>query len=155
MADGDARMPEVGPGDPGCAQPGQPPTLLVADDNQGDALLLELACVDAGLTVRIVHAGDGERAWVLLQEAARAPACPYALVVLDLNLRLLDGLELLTRMRRDAALARLPTILFTSSTSPEDQTRALRLRPSAYLVKPADYHGLATVVATVRALLAG
>ena len=148
-------MPGTGPGDPALAHPGQPPTLLVADDNQGDALLLELACADAGLTVRIVHAADGERAWVLLQEAARAPQCPFALVVLDLNLRLVDGLQLLARMRGEAALAALPTILFTSSTSPDDQARALLLRPSAYLVKPADYHGLASVVATVRALLAG
>jgi CheY-like chemotaxis protein len=156
MPDRDAHAPPpASPDAPGDEHATQPPTLLVADDNQGDALLLELACADAGLKVSIVHVRDGERAWTMLQEAARATTCPYALAVVDLNLRLLDGLELLARMRGEAALARLPTILFTSSTSPDDQARALRLRPSAYLVKPADYRGLATVVATVRALLAG
>jgi CheY-like chemotaxis protein len=157
MPDRDAPPPPppASPDARGCASARPPPALLVADDNQGDALLLELACADAGLAVRIIHVGDGERAWALLQEAARAPTFPYALAVLDLNLRLLDGLELLARMRGEAALAQLPTILFTSSTSPDDQARALRLRPSAYLVKPADYRGLSTVVATVRALLAG
>jgi CheY-like chemotaxis protein len=153
MPDRDA-PPPASPHHPASRQ-GPLPTLLVADDNQGDALLLELACADAGLQVAIVHVRDGERAWAMLQQAARAENCPYALAVVDLNLPLMDGVELLARMRGEAALERLPTIIFTSSTSPDDRARALRQRPSAYLVKPADYHGLAAVVATVRTLLAG
>ncbi len=144
------------PADPAAtgAPGGEPPVLLVADDNVGDALLLELACADAGLAVRIVQVRDGAQAWALLQAAERAPLCPYALAMIDLNLPVVDGLELLARMRATQVLAHLPTIIYTTSTSPADQARALRLQPSAYVVKPPDYRGLALVVVQLRALLA-
>jgi CheY-like chemotaxis protein len=122
------------------------PTLFLADDNPGDAVLLELAFADAAREVEIIHARDGRRAWEMLRQAAATTPFPYNLIVLDLNLPVLTGLELLDRMRGEPALAGVPTVFFTSSTNPADRHRAMLKNPDAYLIKPADYRGLGAVV---------
>jgi CheY-like chemotaxis protein len=129
------------------------PRLFLIDDNQGDGMLLDLAFTDAGRPVDITQARDGGTGLELLREAVRTLPFPYRLIVIDLNLPRIDGLELLARLHGWPELAGVPIVILTSSTNPTDRLRGLERNPGAFLIKPDDYRGLAGVVNQLSAYL--
>jgi CheY-like chemotaxis protein len=122
------------------------PRLFLADDNQGDGLLLDIGFAAAGRSVKITQAFDGAQAYDLLLSASLVGPFPFDLIVLDLNMPKLDGLELLGRLHRWLGLTAVPIVILTSSSNPMDRLRSLKHNPSAYLTKSEDYSGLAAVI---------
>ena len=68
------------------------------------------------------------------------------LVLLDLKLPKVDGVEVLRRIRNDERTRLLPIVVLTSSTNPRDRRSALRLQAAAFLTKPDDYAGMCILV---------
>lgn len=111
--------------------------LLVVDDNAGDVRLTCVAVERSGLRSHVTIARDGEEAMAFLRRSGKfATVSRPHLVLLDINMPRLTGLEVLEQARQDAALAGLPIIMLTGSDSERDMDKATSLGASAYLLKP-------------------
>lgn len=110
---------------------------MVAEDNPGDVFLIRRALDEQGLCYEMAVATDGEEAIRLVLKAA-AGERRIDLILVDLNLPRRDGGEVLSKLRSFARLADVPAILITSSDSPEDRERYLRLGANRFFHKPSD-----------------
>jgi CheY-like chemotaxis protein len=89
----------------------------------------------AGVAVTVEVAGDGEQA---MRRLVRSRPGPPQLVLLDLKMPRMDGLEVPRRIRADEGLQRLPLMVLTSSERPEDREEALRHGATWFVCKPTD-----------------
>jgi two-component system, response regulator len=112
--------------------------LLVEDDPDHVFLVRRALAEVAGTQVSVEVAGDGEQAVERLARARFAPGGPPQLVLLDLKMPRMDGLEVLRRIRADAAAAELPVVVLTSSERQEDREEALRQGATWFVCKPLD-----------------
>jgi CheY-like chemotaxis protein len=128
------------------AMDARPNTILLVEDNAGDAELMRLALAEARPDCLLRVAGDGEEALALLN-AGHVPD----LVLLDLNLPRLSGHEVLADLRGSdqPRLRRLPVVVLTSSSAPEDVQRSYALSASSHIVKPPDLDRLFEVTETL------
>lgn len=105
--------------------------ILLVEDNPADALLMYEALDELGPPLQVRTARTGDDAWALLQDD------PFPdLILLDLNLPGMSGLELLEKIRTDSRLSHLPIIILTSSEAPDDVMAAYRGHASSFLTKP-------------------
>lgn len=129
------------------------PVILVIEDNPADVQLLELALAEAGVTAELVTFHDGAEAMAWIAACgAEGSRCPD-LAVVDLNLPKYDGIELLTALRRNGQLAKVPALVMSSSTSPRDEARVRGLTDTEYLTKPADLDAYTAVGDVIRRML--
>lgn len=117
--------------------------ILLIEDNPDDVELTRLALRETDLPTRMVVARDGvEAVEALLGESAIHPQ----LVLLDLKLPKLDGLDVLQRMRADERTRGLPVVVLTSSLEDEDLSRCYALGANSYVRKPVDFARFVDVV---------
>ena len=106
-----------------------------------DAEMALDALREANLANPVVHLEDGVECmdWLLARGpwAAREPGNP-AVVLLDIKMPRMDGLEVLTRMRAEEHLKRIPVVILSSSREESDLVRSWDLGVNAYVIKPVD-----------------
>jgi CheY-like chemotaxis protein len=113
--------------------------ILLAEDNDGDVFLVRRALDKKGLKHELSVARTGEEALRLLQQAEHSGKTEAPnLILLDLNLPKIDGIQLLSRIRKVDAFTDTPVIVLTSSDSPKDRDRALAMGATLYFRKPTD-----------------
>ena len=116
-------------------------TILLAEDSPADAEMAIDALRDANLANPIVHVEDGVEALdYLLQrgaQAGREDGLP-AVLVLDIKMPRMDGLEVLKHIRSHDKLKKLPVVILSSSREESDLARSWDLGVNAYVVKPVD-----------------
>jgi CheY-like chemotaxis protein len=122
-------------------------TILHVEDNPDDAMLTAMAFQKAGTTVQIRVATDGREAVDFLQagDGNAPPTC----VLLDIKLPNMSGLEVLSWIRAQRHLKRLPVVMLTSSLLPNDINAAYDLGANSYLVKPPDLDSLVALARTI------
>jgi CheY-like chemotaxis protein len=120
--------------------------ILLGDDSQPDGILLRICLAEIGCVAEVEQAIDGERILALVEAAAGRSPFPFRLIILDLNLPRIDGIELLRRIRLRRELDPVPLIVMTSSTNPVDRRRAEALKPTAFIEKASDYRGMLAIV---------
>jgi CheY-like chemotaxis protein len=124
-------------------------SILLAEDNQLDMELTLEALRDHGLTNEIVAVRDGVEAMDYLyrrgRHADRPPAHPL-LILLDLKMPRVDGLEVLSQIKRDPVLRVIPIIMLTSSREERDIVESYNLGANAYVVKPVAFESFVEVV---------
>lgn len=117
--------------------------VVMVDDNEGDVFLVEQCFRDSRLDNPWKSFPSGGEFLRYLEDVRRGDAPMPALVLLDLNMPGLDGLDVLERTRSDPAFARLPVFcMLTSSGDPRDKARAEALGASGFVTKsddPRDY----------------
>ncbi len=116
-------------------------TILLAEDSPADAEMAIDALRDAHLANPIVHVEDGVEALDYLLRrgrfADRVDEDP-AVLLLDIKMPRMDGLEVLQKLRADENLRRLPVVILSSSREESDLARSWDLGVNAYVVKPVD-----------------
>ena len=113
--------------------------MLLVEDDPDHVFLVRRALADLeGASVTVEVAGDGEQALQRLARAGSVPGGPPQLVLLDLKMPRMDGLEVLRRIRADEATAGLPVVVLTSSERQEDREAALRAGATWFVCKPID-----------------
>ncbi|MBB6367555.1 MULTISPECIES: response regulator [Xanthomonas] len=127
-------------------------TILLAEDSPADAEMAVDALRDARLANPIVHVEDGVEAMdYLLRRGAyadREEGLP-AVLLLDIKMPRMDGLEVLKLVRSDESLKRLPVVILSSSREESDLARSWDLGVNAYVVKPVDVDQFFTAVKTL------
>ena len=129
------------------------PTILLVDDSENDRFLMRLAFDKADFRCALPEVGDGSQAIAYLKgEGAYGDRTAFPLpdvMLLDLNMPLQNGFEVLEWLRGEPGLKRLSVVILTASMREEDAHRALDLGANWFLVKPSD---IADLVAIIRAL---
>jgi two-component system response regulator len=127
-------------------------TILLVEDSMADAEMSLDALREANLANPVVHLEDGVECMDWLQcrgaWATREPGNP-AVVLLDIKMPRMDGLEVLTRMRADEHLRRIPVVILSSSREESDLARSWDLGVNAYVIKPVDVDQFFTAVRTL------
>jgi len=121
----------------------EPMLVLLVEDNEDHAELLKRTFREAEHPIRIVHARDGEAALDYLGLSGEAGAPPEkptpGLVLLDLRLPRIDGLDVLRRIKEVQRLRPVPVIILTTSSAPSDIARAYACHANSYLAKPGSF----------------
>ena len=116
--------------------------ILLVEDNPHDLELTLLALGKCHLAIEVITARDGAEALDYLYHrgkyAGRPPGNP-ALVLLDVKLPKIDGIEVLDQMRTDASLRTVPVVMLTTSSEEQDVLRSYELGANAYVVKPVAF----------------
>jgi two-component system, response regulator len=113
--------------------------VLLVEDDEDHVFLVRRALGDlAQVTVTVEVAGNGEQALEQLGRARFDPGSLPHLVLLDLRIPRVDGLEVLRRVRADTGLQALPVVVLTSSERDDDREGALRLGATWFVCKPIE-----------------
>jgi CheY-like chemotaxis protein len=117
--------------------------ILLVEDDPKDVELTMTALEEYHLSNEVVTAADGEEALDYLHYRGkfqgRSNGNP-AVLLLDLKLPKVDGLEVLKHIRSDDKLKMIPVVVLTSSREERDMVASYRLGVNAYVVKPVDFH---------------
>jgi two-component system response regulator len=112
---------------------------LIVEDDDNDLLLIKRGLQRARISNTLHVARDGVEALELLLDGpAPLPHLPIV-VLLDMKLPRIDGLEVLERLRSDARTKTLPIVILTSSDEQEDLLRSYKLGVNSYVRKPIDF----------------
>ncbi len=111
------------------------PILLVEDDTV-DAMTVERAIGELKVGNRLVHSSDGLEALEYLRSQTNEKPC---LILLDLNMPRMNGIEFLKVVKNDDILKSIPVVVLTTSRGEQDKVESFRLSVAGYIVKAVDY----------------
>jgi len=116
--------------------------ILIAEDDMGHASLIQKNLRRAGIKNEFIHFKDGQYALDFLfmktEEHSRIDGTPY-LLLLDINMPRVDGVEVLRRVKDDKELKKMPVIMLTTTDDPREVERCHNLGCNSYVAKPVDY----------------
>ena len=128
----------------------KPIEILLVEDNPGDVRLAQEAFSDAKIPNRLNVVNDGVDALAFLHQEGEFANAPRAeLIVLDINLPRKNGLEVLTEVKANEHLRRIPVVILTTSKSESDILQSYDLQASCYVTKPIDFDKFMEVMHTV------
>lgn len=114
--------------------------ILLVEDDPGDVLMTKEAFEDHRVPNRVSVVGDGVSALEFLRKQGEFENAPTPdLVLLDLNLPKMDGLEVLAVAKGDPMLRHIPVVVLTTSDAQEDVVGSYSLHANAYVTKPVDF----------------
>ena len=125
----------------------RPIEILLAEDNDDDIVMIREAFGATKITTQLNVVGNGQVALdYLRQHGAYRDARRPALVLLDINMPVKDGFEVLNEIKRDPALASLPVVMLTSSQSEDDIARSYSNGACSYITKPVTLEEFQSVI---------
>jgi len=119
-----------------------PLVILMAEDDEGHATLLQRNLKRFGIANEIIRVADGQAALDYVRcegsHSSRIPNGPL-LLLLDINMPKMDGVEVLRRLKADSKTAKVPVIMLTTTDDPREVQRCYELGCSVYVTKPVAY----------------
>jgi CheY-like chemotaxis protein len=118
-------------------------TILLAEDNKNDVDLTILALSESNLANNIEVVNDGVEVIEYLRSEGRFKgrvAGNPAVILLDLKMPRMDGIEVLKEIKNDPLLKLIPVVMVTSSREEQDLVQSYKLGVNAYVVKPVDFN---------------
>ena len=122
-----------------------PPTILIVDDDEGHAILIRENLESAGLPNPIEHFRDGQAVLDFFAARPSTSAESY-IVLLDIRMPKVDGIEVLRRLRANPKWRMLPIIMLTTTDDARDVERCHLLGCNGYIQKPVDYEKFADAI---------
>jgi CheY-like chemotaxis protein len=117
-------------------------TILIAEDDDGHAELIQENLLDAGINNPIIRFLNGQEAWNFLSCAGPGPhrvTKQAYLLLLDIRMPKMDGVEVLRRIKADPVLRTMPVIMLTTTNDPREIKECYELGCSSYVTKPVNY----------------
>ena len=128
----------------------KPVQMLLVEDNPGDVRLTKETLKNAKLMVDLHVVGDGVEAMAFLRQEGKYASAPRPdLVLLDLNLPKKDGREVLSEIKQDPNLRRIPVVVLTISNGEEDVLKSYNLHANAYVTKPLNLEQFAKITKAI------
>jgi CheY-like chemotaxis protein len=125
----------------------QPIDILLVEDNAADVRLTEEVLTESKVHNNLMVANDGVEALNCLRQQGRFKGSPRPdLILLDLNLPVKDGREVLAEIKSDSSLKRIPVVVLTTSKAEEDILKTYNLHANCYITKPVDLEQFVNVV---------
>jgi CheY-like chemotaxis protein len=121
------------------------PVLLIEDDHV-DAMTVKRAMKDLNVLNPLVHTLNGEEALEHLINECNEKPC---VILLDLNMPKMNGIEFLKIIKADERLKRTPVVILTTSRDVQDKRETFALNIAGYIVKPSDYKKFVEAIKTV------
>lgn len=132
-------------------QTGRPVEILIVEDNPTDVLLAQEALESTQLCANTQVVGDGQEAIMYLRKEGKyANASRPDLILLDLNLPIRDGFDVLTELKCDVDLRRIPVVVLTTSKEQTDVMKAYDLNANCFVTKPIDFNQFLSVVQGIK-----
>lgn len=125
--------------------------ILLVEDNEADVVLVREALKDAKVYNRLHVASDGQQALDFLRHdpAENPDGIVPGLILLDLYMPKLNGLEVLEAIKKDDKLRKIPVVMMSSSREESTIVEAYELQANCYVVKPVDFTQLIHVIHTI------
>jgi CheY-like chemotaxis protein len=118
------------------------------EDDQVDTMTVMRALKEIHVTNPVVHLENGEEALLYLQDPASEKPC---IILLDLNMPIMNGIEFLQVVKHNDQLKRIPVIVLTTSEEQQDKMSSFNLGVAGYVVKPVDYRRFVEVMRSIDA----
>lgn len=132
---------------------GEPIVILLAEDDPAHAEIIRRTMKVARIANRMEHVADGQLAldYLYRREGFADPAVSPrpGVILLDLRMPRIDGLDVLRQIKSDPDLTRIPTVILTTSAAEIDVARAYDAHANSYLVKPVDFDKFTKMMDTV------
>ena len=109
--------------------------VILVEDNLADVELVKISVRELENPVELVHIGDGQELLIYFKTAVLSE---IALILLDLNMPRVSGIDVLQHMQQDPNLKRVPVVMFTTSNSKSDIMKCYELGAKAFVCKPLD-----------------
>lgn len=125
--------------------------ILLVEDNPGDIRLTREAIHEGNIVCDLRVAVDGEEALAFLRKEAKYANAPTPdLVLLDLNLPKINGWEVLSEMKTDQNIKKIPVVVLTTSKAEEDILAMYSLHANCFITKPVDFDQFFTIVQSIK-----
>jgi CheY-like chemotaxis protein len=121
------------------------PILLVEDDNV-DVMTVKRVFKDLKVTNPLVHSINGEEALEYLRDEGNEKPC---IVILNLNMPKMNGIEFLKVLKGDKVLRKIPAVVLTASKNEHDIVESFKLGVAGYMVKEVDYKKFAELISAI------
>jgi CheY-like chemotaxis protein len=134
-----------------------PISVLLVEDDPGHAVLIQKNLRRGGLDAEIITVDDGKKAVDLIRGRAGASAVGRhapMIILLDLNLPVLDGYQVLKKLKNEAETRHIPIIMLTTTDTPHEVQKCYELGCNLYLSKPVDYETFTETIRSLGAFLA-
>ncbi len=126
-----------------------PPTILLAEDDEGHANLVQRNLRRAGIINEVVWVKDGQEALDYVRSEGAYAGRPHTaqlIALLDINMPGMGGVEALRQLKMDERTKTIPTVMLTTSDDPREVERCYELGCSIYITKPVEYEAFCEVV---------
>ena len=126
---------------------GRPAEVLLVEDNDNDVFITRKGFEEAKLALNLHHVENGQECMAFLRKEGQFADVPTPdLILLDLNMPVMDGREVLAEIGKDEELRKLAVVVLTTSRSERDILDMYDLRCSSYIVKPVDFNQFQQVI---------
>ena len=122
--------------------------ILLVEDDQVDVMTVRRALKELHVTNRLEHMENGEDALTFLRDTTKDRPC---LILLDLNMPIMNGIEFLQEVKSDAELKCIPVVVLTTSDEQKDKLESFTLGIAGYMRKPVDYQQFVEIIRTIDA----
>lgn len=118
-------------------------TILLLEDDKVDAMTVRRAMNELKIANPLKHVFNGIEGLEYLQDSANEVPC---IILLDLNMPKMNGLEFLKVIKQDPILKKIPVIVLTTSNAEKDKIESFSLSVAGYMLKPVDYTKFVVVI---------
>jgi CheY-like chemotaxis protein len=120
--------------------------LLLVEDDQVDVMTIKRALKEIHVVNPVAHVENGEDGIAYLRDQTKEKPC---LILLDLNMPVMNGIEFLQVVKQDEHLRRIPVIVLTTSEEQQDKMNSFNLGVAGYMAKPVDYRQFVEVMRSI------